>query len=225
MSSCVKPPAHSPIRYAIFDLDGVITDTAKFHYLAWKRLADEIGVPFDEDVNERLRGVDRLASLRIVLERSPRTYSAEEQQALAERKNGYYREMIQTITPADLLPGIPELLQALRERGIPMALASASKNAPDVITRLRIAGWFSAVVDAAQITRGKPDPEIFLAAAKLLDAPPQQCVVVEDAQAGIDAAKRAGMRAVAVNWRGRLEGADASSQGTQGLTVDMLLGT
>lgn len=192
----------------IFDLDGVITDTARYHYLAWKRLADGLGVPFDEAFNERLKGVDRMGSLELILARSGRHFGDEEKRALAEQKNRDYQQLIATMTPADLLPGAAEALQSVRRAGLKLGLASVSKNAPTVLDRLGIADWFDDVVDANQVKRGKPDPEIFLTAAEHLGVAPGASIGVEDAVAGVRAIKAAGMYAVGVGDPAVLREAD-----------------
>jgi beta-phosphoglucomutase len=195
-----------PFRYAIFDLDGVLVDTAEFHYLAWKAIADEIGATFDRKKNERLRGVPRMQSLEIVIEGMPRRPSNLED--LATRKNALYVEMIRRVTPGDLLPGVQNLLEQLRSHGIARAVASSSKNAHAVIGRLGIAPLLNAVVDGFGFQHAKPAPDVFLNAAGLLGAEPQACVVVEDAQSGIEAAKAARMFAVGIARDESLIGAD-----------------
>jgi beta-phosphoglucomutase len=185
-------------RAVIFDLDGVITDTATFHYRGWKRLADELGIYFDETINERLRGIDRMASFEVILERSSNTYTPAEKERYANRKNEYYRALLEEITPADILPGVMDFLDEIRRRGLKTALASASKNAGFVLDRLQLRDRFDFVVDAATVSRGKPDPETFLLAATRLDTPPSACIGVEDAAAGIEAILRAGMFAVGI---------------------------
>ncbi|WP_242107780.1 beta-phosphoglucomutase [Luteimonas aquatica] len=197
-----------PCRALIFDLDGVLTDTAHLHYRAWKRLADEIGVPFDERVNLRLKGVDRATSLEIILERATRGYGDAEKHALAERKNGYYRDAIAGFGRDDLFPGVPALLHAAREAGLRTALASASRNAPALLQRLGIAGDFDAVADPAK-ARPKPDPGLFLAAAAALGVAPGDCIGIEDAAAGIHAIKAAGMAAIGIGDPADLAEADA----------------
>lgn len=182
----------------IFDLDGVLTDTASTHYRAWKRLADEIGVPFDRQDNERLKGVDRMASLEIILERASRTYTSEEKQALAERKNAYYVAEINKFGPTDLFEGVERLLDAAKARGLKLGLASASRNAFLLLDRLGIAGRFDYIADAARIARAKPDPGIFLAVAEALGVAPAACIGVEDAAAGIAAIRAAGMTAIGI---------------------------
>jgi alpha,alpha-trehalose phosphorylase len=193
----------------IFDLDGVIADTAIVHHAAWKQLAEEIGVPFDDSVGERLKGVDRLASLDIVLEGADRTYTAAEKQALAERKNAYYVEQIERFGPQHLLPGARAAIATTRDAGLKIGLASASRNAPLLLERLGIADLFDYVVDAHRIERSKPDPEIFLAAARGLAVQPEDCLGVEDAAAGIASIHAAGMAAVGIGDAHALADADA----------------
>jgi beta-phosphoglucomutase len=182
----------------IFDLDGVITDTARYHYLAWKRLADELNIYFDEKINERLKGVSRLESLEIILERSNKKYSQEEKEYYANKKNEYYKEFIKNITPKDLLPGALEFIEELRKRGIKTAIASVSKNAFTIIENLGIGDKFDYIVDTNNIKKGKPDPEIFLNASYNIGLSPQKCIGIEDSAVGIIAIKRAGMFAVGV---------------------------
>lgn len=188
----------SRFKAVIFDLDGVITDTAHYHYLAWKRLADSVGAPFDEAFNEELKGVDRMGSLELILARAPRTYTDDEKRALADAKNRDYVELIATMTPDDLLPGALRALEAVRAAGLKIGLASVSRNAFTVLDRLGIRDRFDDVVDAATVARGKPDPEIFLTAAAHLGVAPADCLGVEDAVAGVASIKDAGMFAVGV---------------------------
>jgi len=188
----------SRFKAVIFDLDGVITDTAHYHYLAWKRLADSVGAPFDEAFNEELKGVDRMGSLELILARAPRTYTLEEKRALADAKNRHYVELIATMTAADLLPGALRALEDVRAAGLKIGLASVSRNAFTVLDRLGIRDRFDDVVDAATVARGKPDPEIFLTAAAHLGVDPADCLGVEDAAAGVASIKDAGMFAVGV---------------------------
>lgn len=188
----------SRFKAVIFDLDGVITDTARFHYLAWKRLADSVGAPFDEAFNEHLKGVDRMGSLELILARAPRAFTAQEKLALADAKNRHYQELVATMTPDDLLPGALRALEEVRAAGLKIGLASVSKNAFTVLDRLGIRGRFDDVVDAATIANSKPHPEIFLTAASHLGVAPADCLGVEDAAAGVASIKDAGMRAVGV---------------------------
>ncbi|MEA5014689.1 MAG: beta-phosphoglucomutase [Candidatus Limiplasma sp.] len=184
----------------IFDLDGVLVSTDHCHYLGWKRMADEEGIPFDRAINERLRGVSRMESLSIVLEKAEKAYSQQEKEAMAARKNAYYVELIGKLGREDILPGTAETLKFLGERGVKMAIGSSSKNTPLILRQIGLEGAFDAVADGNQISRSKPDPEVFLLAARLLRLPPAQCLVVEDADAGIEAAAAAGMRSLGVGF-------------------------
>lgn len=182
----------------IFDLDGVIVTTDDCHYRAWKRMADGEGIYFDREINNRLRGVSRMESLSIVLERANRSYTEEEKQALAAQKNGYYVELIGALTSADVLPGALDTLDTLRRAGIKIAIGSSSKNTPLILKRIGLADAFDAVADGNAIKHSKPDPEVFLLAASLMGLEPRNCLVVEDADAGVEAALNGGMRALGV---------------------------
>jgi len=186
------------IKAVLFDLDGVIVSTDRCHFRAWKRMADEEGIYFDEKINDRLRGVSRMASLEIVLERATRAYNEEEKKALAERKNNYYKDLIRELTPADILPGAMENLNELRENGILVAVGSSSKNTPLILRQIGLDGFFDAVSDGNNISHSKPDPEVFLKAAEMLGIAPGDCLVVEDADAGIEAGRRGGMKTLSV---------------------------
>ena len=186
------------IKAVLFDLDGVIVSTDGCHYRAWKRMADEEGIYFDEEINDRLRGVSRMASLEIVLERASRSYTEEERVALAARKNDYYRDLIRELTPSDILPGAMENLNELKENGILVAVGSSSKNTPLILRRIGLDAFFDAVSDGNNISRSKPDPEVFLKAAQMLGTDPADCLVVEDADAGIEAGRRGGMKTLSV---------------------------
>lgn len=181
----------------IFDLDGVIVFTDKFHYQAWKKMADEMGIYFDETINNRLRGVSRAESLEIILERyEGESLSAEKKAELMEQKNNTYRELLATMTPADVSDEVRETLKTLHERGCKLAIGSSSKNAKFILEKVGLLDAFDAISDGNNITHSKPDPEVFLKAGEFLGEDPANCVVVEDAYAGIDAAKAAGMLAV-----------------------------
>jgi len=199
-------PALKNIKAFIFDLDGVLTDTAEYHYLGWKRLAEEEGLPFNRQDNEKLRGVSRRASLELVLK--GRKLPEEKMQELMDRKNGYYRRSIESITAQDLLPGAEKLLQQLKELGFKLALASGSKNAPLVVDRLGIASYFDAFAHGGSVEKSKPAPDLFLYAAEKLGVKPRFCVVVEDAEAGIEAAKAAGMATIGIGPPERVGAAD-----------------
>lgn len=198
------------LKAVIFDLDGVITDSARYHYLAWKELADELGIPFDEDYNEKLKGVSRMESLELILKRGNRSdrYGLQEKEKLAEKKNDIYKELIRQITPADILPGIAEFLDELRARHIRIALASVSKNAPFILGQLELDTMFDYVADAAAVPNAKPFPDIFLAGMHAFGYHCEECVGVEDARTGIEAIHRAGMKAVGVGTPGEMEDAD-----------------
>ncbi|MDX2229075.1 MAG: beta-phosphoglucomutase [Leptolyngbyaceae cyanobacterium bins.349] len=193
------------IQAVIFDLDGVITDTSEFHYQGWQRLADEEGLPFDREMNEALRGISRRESLQRLL--AGRGVTDEQFQTMMDRKNHYYLDLIRTITPENLLPGVADLLQDLRHAGIKIALGSSSKNAPQVLQRLGIAEMMDAIADGNSVTQSKPAPDVFLHAAQQLGLAPEHCIVVEDAASGIEAALRAGMWAIGVGELSRVKDA------------------
>jgi beta-phosphoglucomutase len=195
-------------RAFIFDLDGVITDTAHLHFVAWQRLAQSQGLSFDEAFNEKLKGVSRMDSLELILAQGSRSYTQEEKLALADDKNNFYVGLIDGITPADLLPGALDTLKRVRELGCSVGLASASKNALSVLDRLGITSLFDHVVDANTVARGKPDPEVFLRAASALNCQPSDCIGVEDAIAGVQSIKAAGMYAIGIGSPTELHQAD-----------------
>ncbi len=196
------------IEAIIYDLDGVITDTAEYHYLAWKSLADELNISFDRSFNEQLKGLSRVDSLELILQQSHQTYTAEEKRQLAEKKNEHYKELIQKVSPNDLLPGVESFMKEVKQAGIKTGLASASKNAQTVIERLQVTNLLDTVVDAAKVERGKPDPEVFVTAAKQLGVPTAHCVGIEDASSGVKAIKAAGMYAVGIGKEKYLAEAD-----------------
>lgn len=184
-------------KAVIFDLDGVLVHTDRFHYQAWKQLADRFGIPFDETVNHRLRGVSRAESLAIVLESSPRAFSSAEQEAMAEQKNTDYRAFLEQMTPQAVTEETRCTLRALRAQGFLLAIGSSSKNAPLILEKTGLKSFFTAVADGNDLVHSKPNPEVFLKAAERLGVAPQDCAVVEDAVAGVQAAHAAGMPAVA----------------------------
>jgi len=207
------------LQAVIFDLDGVITDTAEYHYQAWKAIAAELGIPFTREFNENLKGVSRMDSLKLLLSQAetPVSYSDEELHQLADRKNKLYVELIETITPADLLPGIAEFVADIRAAGLATGIASASKNAVAVLTRLGVMDRFDVIVDVTKLKNNKPDPEIFLTAAAQLGADPAACIGVEDAASGVEAIKAAGMFAVAIGQAEHFPHADIVLPGTSQL--------
>ena len=182
----------------IFDLDGVLVDTAKYHFLAWKRLAEQLGIAFNEKDNERLKGVSRLDSLRIILSLGSLTLSREKEKEYAELKNSWYLEYIHRMPSTDILPGTRKYLQQLKDEGKLIALGSASKNARLILDRLQLTHFFDAIIDGNATSAAKPNPEVFLLAGKALKTQPSQCLVYEDAPAGIEAAHRAGMQVVGI---------------------------
>ena len=186
------------IKALIFDLDGVIVDTAHYHFVAWQRLARELGIDFTEKDNERLKGVSRMRSLEIILEIGNRQMSESEKERLATRKNAWFVEYIQNVKPDEMFPGVKEMIQACKAAGFRVALASSSKNARTVLRNLKVEDLFEGFVDGNMITHSKPNPEIFLKAAAQLGVEPQHCVVFEDAEAGVEAALAAGMKCVGV---------------------------
>lgn len=183
----------------IFDLDGVICHTDEYHYQAWKKMSDELGVYFDREINNRLRGVSRMDSLEIILERySGSALNGDQKKALAEKKNALYRESLAQMTPKDLSDDVKQTLETLRARGLRLAIGSSSKNAPFILERIGLGSFFDAVSDGNNITRSKPDPEVFLKAAELLGVPSKDCLVVEDAVSGAQAAHAGGFQAACV---------------------------
>ncbi len=208
------------MQAVIFDLDGVLTDTAEGHYLSWKRLCDEAGIPFDRAMNEQLRGRRRADSLRLIL--GDRQVDEATFEAMLVRKNAYYHEYLATLTPEALLPGIPALLEALDAAGIPYAVGSASRNARRVLAQLGILERFAFVGDGNTVARAKPAPDLFLAIADALAVLPTGCVVVEDAHAGVEAALRGGFGVVGVGPVERVGAAHVVVPDTAALSLDIL---
>jgi len=209
------------IKAVIFDLDGVIVSTDECHYKAWKMLADEEGIYFDRTINERLRGVSRMESLEIVLEKAEKNYTDEEKTALAERKNNCYKEYIKSLTPDDILCGVMDNLEDLKAKGIKIAIGSSSKNTPIILKQIGLDNYFDAVSDGNNIKKSKPDPEVFVKAADMLYMPYNECLVVEDADAGIEAGKNAGMMTLAVN---KAQGGDIAVENLGKAKISELLG-
>lgn len=198
----------------IFDLDGVLLSTDHMHYVAWKSLADELGIPFDREINNRLRGVSRMASLEIVLEGASRSFSREEKEELAARKNARYVALLQSLRPDAVAPEVRDTLAQLRARGCKLAVGSSSKNTRLILKLTELESCFDAVSDGTNISRSKPDPEVFLKAADFLGLKPEDCAVIEDAVAGIDAANAGGFLSIGMG--------DAAAYGKADLSIRSL---
>ncbi|MDY6801087.1 MAG: beta-phosphoglucomutase [Bacteroidota bacterium] len=211
------------IKAIIFDLDGVIVDTAIFHYRAWKKLANKIGFDLTEAQNEQLKGISRMESLDILLKIGKiDSISDEEKQSLANNKNEWYRENILKMTPKDILPGVKNFLEKLKEAHYKIAIGSSSKNAGTILERIGMKDFFDVVVDGTKITRSKPDPEVFLKGAQELNIPPEQCLVFEDAESGIEAAKNAGMKTIGVGKPENLPKADKVIPGFKNINISII---
>lgn len=182
----------------IFDLDGVLVTTDEYHFKAWKRLADELAIPFTEDDNKRLKGISRMASLEIILSLGKKTYTDEEKEAFAKKKNDWYVASIDQMTKEAILYGVENFLKLAKAAGLKIALGSASKNAMRILNRLELTHYFDAIIDGRHVSQAKPNPEVFLKGAKALGLSPEACIVFEDAKAGIEAAHAGGMKAVAI---------------------------
>ncbi len=199
------------IKALIFDLDGVLVFTDHLHYLAWKEMANDLGVYFDEKINERLRGVSRTASLEIILENyHGKPLEQKEKEELAEKKNAIYKKLLETMRPEDVAKEVRDTLLTLREKGYLLAIGSSSKNAKFILQKVELLDAFDAISDGTNITRSKPDPEVFVKAAEFLGVDPKDCLVVEDAHAGIDAAKSGGMYAAGIGGAATYEKTDIS---------------
>jgi len=207
----------------LFDLDGVLVDTAVYHYQAWKKLANSLGFDFSHAQNEQLKGVNRMRSLDMILAWGEVTKSTEEKEELATLKNSWYVDMISKMSASEVLPGSLELLVALKERRIKIALGSASKNSGLILERTNLAHFFDAIVDGNSVTSSKPDPEVFLKGAEMLDTAATDCIVFEDASAGVQAAIAAKMKVVGVGDAENLPGANVIVKDLSGITVDELI--
>jgi beta-phosphoglucomutase len=206
----------------IFDLDGVIVDTAKYHYIAWMRLASEMDFDFTEKDNERLKGVSRMRSLDILLEVGGKTVPEEEKAVMADRKNTWYVEYISKMDKSEILPGVENFFKTLKENNIKIALGSASKNSMLILNNLGLAEYFDAIVDGNKVSKAKPDPEVFTLAAKELNLSPSECVVFEDAQAGIEAAKAGNMKVIAVGSEENLKDFNKIIPGFKGVGLELI---
>lgn len=213
----------SKVKACIFDLDGVIVDTAKYHYIAWKEIASDLNFDFTEHDNERLKGVSRMRSLDILLEIGNLSFNETTRLELADRKNKIYVGYIEKMTYDEILPGVLSFLRQLEKADIPTAIGSASKNTPLILERIGLSGYFKAVIDGNITSKAKPDPEVFLLGAKALNIPPKSCIVFEDAEAGIEAAIAAGMRSVGVGNPQILGKADRIIPGFEEMDLERLL--
>lgn len=213
------------VKAVLFDLDGVITDTAEYHYRAWKKLAEQLGISFDRAFNENLKGVSRKDSLDLILKHGNKEnqYTLEEKEDLMEEKNTIYLGMIEQLTPKAILPGIHSLLEDLKEKGIKIGLASASKNGPMILEKLEIATYFDTIANPAEVKRGKPFPDLYLTAAKQLNIEPQECVGIEDAKSGVEAILSANMVAIGVGDKDTLQNAQYVVENTGQLNTDLIL--
>ncbi|RZK58169.1 MAG: beta-phosphoglucomutase [Pedobacter sp.] len=212
----------SIIKACIFDLDGVIVDTAVYHYEAWRRLANQLGFDFTEEQNEELKGISRIESLKIILNWGNLQKDEDEIVALATLKNTWYVEMITKMTPSEILPGAQEFLELVREKGYKTALGSASKNSETILKQIGLFDHFDVLVDGNKVTKSKPDPAVFLAGAEELDVDPSTCVVFEDAIAGVQAALAGGMKVVGIGREDVLRGAGLVVAGLHEMTIDKL---
>jgi beta-phosphoglucomutase len=211
------------IRALIFDLDGVLVSTDELHFRAWGKIAKQEGISFTREDNHRLRGVGRMESLEIILEKSIRQYTDEEKMMLATQKNDYYRELLSTLTPADTLPGAREILEVLQKKHVKTAIGSSSKNAVEIMNRTGLIGMVDVIIDGTKISATKPDPEVFIKAAEALGIPPDECLVIEDAMAGIEAGRRAGMKVFGIGTSQTLPGVDKIAENLAQVTVNELL--
>lgn len=213
------------LKGIIFDLDGVITDTAEFHFRAWQKLGGKIDISFDREFNENLKGISRMESLERILEYGGRAedFTEDEKVVLATEKNEDYQELITEITPEDILPGIEDFITACQEKGIKVALASASRNGPTILKNLELSEVFEVVVDPATLSKGKPDPEIFLRGAEMLGLAVSECIGVEDAEAGIEAINGAGMFSVGVGSAESMKEADLFVENTADLDLEKII--
>lgn len=211
------------VKAFILDLDGVITDTAKYHFRAWKRLADEEGIPFTREDNEQLRGVSRRRSLELLLGQRIADYDERQMQEMMDRKNGYYQQLLETITEDEFLPGARDLIDEIRDRGFKVAVGSASRNTRIVLEKLGITDSFDGIADGHSVTRAKPAPDIFVHAAGQLGLPTENCVVIEDAESGVQAALTGGMIAVGIGPEERVGQAHFRYDTTGDVNLDEIL--
>ena len=218
-----NPDLQPVVQCCIFDLDGVIVDTAKYHYLAWKRLANSLGFDFTEHDNEQLKGVSRVESLKLILKLGSLELSQSDFDAALVNKNGWYLEYINKIGPEEILPGVTEFLSDVRAKGIKTALGSASKNAVLILERIELLDQFDVIVDGNKVSNAKPDPEVFLNAAREIGVAPSDCIVFEDAVAGVQAALNANMKVVGIGVDSVLHQADLVIADFQHTRIDLLM--
>ncbi|WP_319476581.1 beta-phosphoglucomutase [Marispirochaeta aestuarii] len=211
------------ISAVIFDLDGVIVSTDEYHFRAWQELAKELGIAFSREDNSRQRGVSRMESLEVLLEKTERTFSKDEKLAMAEKKNSVYRDLLDRLSPDQILPGALDFAEESRKLGLKIAVGSSSRNTPFILKKIGLSDYFDAVADGNDIQRSKPDPQVFLIAAERLAVNPAECLVVEDADAGVEAAKAGGMFALAVGAAKGHTGADLRADSLEGLSIEKLL--
>ncbi len=210
------------IKACIFDLDGVIVDTATFHYKAWKRLANEMGFDLTPEQNEQLKGISRMKSLDILLDIGNLTKTDEEKQQLADKKNNWYRAYIKEMKPDDILPGTIKFFNELKEANIKIGVGSASKNAKTILHQIQIESYLDSVIDGNKVSEAKPDPQVFLKGAAELNEKPEHCVVFEDAQSGIEAAQNGGMFSIGVGSEKNLYKADMVISGLHEMDITKL---
>jgi beta-phosphoglucomutase len=218
----IREEAMHNIKAVIFDLDGVLVDTAKYHYLAWKRLAEELGIEFSIEDNERLKGVSRMQSLEIILEIGNTKLDPDRKIEVAEKKNAWYVEYISKLTPEDILPGVIGFLKSIKANNIKVALGSASKNSMLILDSLNLTSYFDAIIDGTKVSKAKPHPEVFLKGAEALNVLPNQCIVFEDAEAGVEAAINAGMYCIGIGSKDILKKAHLVLSGFSDTTFDKL---
>jgi beta-phosphoglucomutase len=212
----------APTKACIFDLDGVIVDTAVYHYKAWRRLANDLGFDFTEEQNEELKGISRIESLKIILNWGSVEKTADEMESLATKKNEWYVQMISKMTPNEILPGAKQFLELVKRNNYLTALGSASKNSVTILNQIGLIDLFDVLVDGNKVSKSKPDPEVFLVGARELKVEPFECVVFEDAIAGVEAAKAGGMKVVGIGKPEILKGADLVVAGLQEMTLEKL---
>ncbi|ORC35378.1 beta-phosphoglucomutase [Marispirochaeta aestuarii] len=211
------------ISAVIFDLDGVIVSTDEYHFQAWKELAKELGIDFSREDNSRQRGVSRMESLEVLLEKTEQTFSNDEKLAMAEKKNSIYRDLLDRLSPDQILPGALNFAEESRKLGLKIAVGSSSRNTPFILKKIGLSDYFDAVADGNDIQRSKPDPQVFLIAAERLAVRPAECLVVEDADAGVEAAKAGGMFALALGAAKGHPGADLRADSLERLSIEKLL--